>query len=338
MLGRIRKLALLLGIVGGCASPSVPEANTSTLTGEAAELSDRPEIGILAFDIDGDGRREGNCTATLITPTTLISAAHCLTYERYGFIDRETEALVLARDVVVHPDYDPARPWEYDLGVVVLEAPIDAPPMVLLPEAPAVDEPVTLVGAGETQFDERDNGVLRIGSNEVETVQELFFVTRGGAAPESNGCRGDSGGPVFVTRTRGDALAGVMSYVPGLGGAGSCGDAMRTTRLDLYLDWIRDNADGDVVTLDELPPPEADAGFDAGASDVDAGLAADDGGSTTERDAGAMANFDASPMDDAAMTAPIMDEGCAAGGRPRALLWSLALALVSTRRRRPRDL
>ncbi|MEO1174798.1 MAG: trypsin-like serine protease, partial [Myxococcota bacterium] len=122
----MRWLVPLLLTTTACGEAVLPDL---TVAGEARErLTDgtehtgNPEVNRVFFVLDPDLMSEGACTATLVGPSTVLTAAHCLVYT-----DTEYQAgrvVYPTAEVIVHPDYRGSRPWEYDIGLVVLDAQI----------------------------------------------------------------------------------------------------------------------------------------------------------------------------------------------------------------------
>ncbi|MEO1482729.1 MAG: trypsin-like serine protease [Myxococcota bacterium] len=252
----MRWLVPLLLTTTACGEAVLPDL---TVAGEARErLTDgtehtgNPEVNRVFFVLDPDLMSEGACTATLVGPSTVLTAAHCLVYT-----DTEYQAgrvVYPTAEVIVHPDYRGSRPWEYDIGLVVLDAQIDdVEPALLFPDPVELGEPLTLIGFGRTAADATDSsGIKRIAQNAVDDIEPLYFVSEDTGDGEGNGCSGDSGGPTYVEREQGAAIAGLMSFVPNLGSAG-CGPSMRSTPISLFLDWIQEQAP-EVRILDLIPP------------------------------------------------------------------------------------
>lgn len=156
-----RKIALLVAatvtLAVGVASPA------TAITGGDADGAGHPNVALILFYDEADGQRY-RCTATLISPTVLITAAHCtdgvagstlVTFDSViaeqppsgfpvaadptvGYTPEELAAAgYLSGTPIAHPDYsdftDLAN-WN-DVGVVVLDEPVTGiQPATLAPE------------------------------------------------------------------------------------------------------------------------------------------------------------------------------------------------------------
>jgi len=125
----------------------------------AEALAADPSPGIVGSDdrvITSDARftavgrlnlsGKGFCTATLIAPQVVMTAAHCTFYRRTGKPippDRihfgagwwKGKPLVhrLAKHVRRHPGYDASKPMAADIALIVLESPIEHPRIKPIP-------------------------------------------------------------------------------------------------------------------------------------------------------------------------------------------------------------
>jgi hypothetical protein len=148
MMLRIRTLLAALAVV--VMTGAVSAGPAAAITGGEPDGNDHPNVGLILF-YDSTGRYR--CTATLISPTVLLTAAHCTdgvvgsvlvdfdsvitetgpnpyapaANPAAGYTDAEIAAMgALSGTAYTHPDYsdftDTAN-WN-DVGVVVLDAPV----------------------------------------------------------------------------------------------------------------------------------------------------------------------------------------------------------------------
>ncbi len=170
-----------------------------------------PLVGMMAAD--NGGSYSAFCTATPVTPTVIITAAHCLdaiydygsTPIAFGMISPDGTGSYKAVDKStrrVHPqwNYDYYN-YVHDVALIKLSDPIDADMFPLLRRSSVgsgdIGTTLTVVGYGMTNPSGGGTGVKRsIFMNIVETHGQYFVLH---TSPYRNGiCYGDSGGPSFV--------------------------------------------------------------------------------------------------------------------------------------------
>jgi len=245
--GRFGLLCVLLAAVAHGGEPQIPLPGTPGIFG-GAPTAGFPEVGAV-----GVRRQDGQlavCSGTLVAPTVVLTAAHCLRDARAAGVvffptgDFETRLEMRVRNVAVHPAYG-GRPFA-DLGLLFLSSPAGA----ILPAALADRRPGRsrgdIVGFG-------DNGagvslVKQVGAVRLDrrcprrAIPQVRFRRgelkgslcwrpgRGG----SDICSGDSGGPLYV----GGRLAGVHSGGLSRTPDGCPGVLAWSTDVTRFRDWI----------------------------------------------------------------------------------------------------
>lgn len=229
----------LAGLIVAEASPAGaaernPIARASIVGGQPADPARWP------FAVALIGRRT-LCSASVIAPTKVLTAAHCVAEpeprsviaSRPMLRNGSVGELIPIAGVSVYPDYPTDR--THDLAVVTLASPTSAPP---IPLATAAEDAAATVPhaavriAGFGQRNPFDGGRKRIGvlSAARETVRtacprlyrrsfsiQTMICALGKPFPRlvlsRSACFGDSGGPMVADTPLGPRLVGVASFV-----------------------------------------------------------------------------------------------------------------------------
>lgn len=243
-------MAMAATMVAGCATETEEEEvseSKSEIIGGSIDYG-HPAVGMLQFAVDGnDG---ASCTATLVGPKLLLTAAHCvvgangekLSNYRISFATRPKDGpFYKGTATIAHPGYDPKVFGTNDVAVVVLET---APPIKPMPVQKTalgnvVGKALTHVGTGTTQ----SAGVnYKFGAGDAKKKVTLLVneqageTLRTGETWRSGGiCNGDSGGPAIMPINGVETVVGVHSYVDD---ASFCLNHGFSARTDLNMEFL----------------------------------------------------------------------------------------------------
>jgi secreted trypsin-like serine protease len=251
----LASMALALLLAGGMAQAII---NGEPDTGPNAH----PYVGALV-SVPPSGQFKGQrvpvCSGTLLSARVFLTAGHCTdalikeelpTYVSFDPTYKEGASKLISATPHTHP--------QYDVGVVVLEEPVRMAAYGALPaKAGLVDtlkegQHLTVVGYGENGFDigsepplqpqpvllaDRSRATVRLLHTKDPDVGDQYVKTTGiGIIGGGEGaCRGDSGGPLFVSDQQ------TIVAVTSRGIAPLCRGPTYYQRMDLpgVLHWVR---------------------------------------------------------------------------------------------------
>ena len=233
--------------------PALMAAPAGAIVGGTDQVSESLTAP-LAFVEISEPRGVGACTGTLISPTVVMTAAHCV-YEtnahgnllgiagptafrvRVGSRDVSNPSLGAGANVVaVLPQ--PFYRWDgehhfHDLALLALDRSLSQHPAMLAEQRPGAGKPLLIAGYGRSSTSGGGGSPhLRIAQidaadpNSCHLVSETFnpaWLFCGSAAPTNAGvpggtaCFGDSGGPAFASENNAGnvVVEGVISYGAG---------------------------------------------------------------------------------------------------------------------------
>lgn len=163
----------------------------------------------------------GVCAAALISPTYVVTAAHCTSrYKRVlvGHTLRSEANAVAVADAIRHPRYD-QETHAFDIGLIRLAEPVDIEPLPLASRGEYyllvdVDAQATILGWGRRPDTSSESDKLVAAEVQMRDlqIQGPFLLFQDQAGP----CGGDSGGPMVVEGLdRIPVLVGIASQTDG---------------------------------------------------------------------------------------------------------------------------
>lgn len=195
-------------------------ANAQAITFGQADGNKHPQVGALV-DHDSRGTAYAFCTGTMISPTVMLTAAHCdpgvpmvkVTFESQV----QGAAVMYTGRYIPHANYRQSQNDPHDIAVVVFDQPIPGVVPAKLPTAGLfdtlkdngmlADTHYTAVGYGgqERTFDEKGKPYIAYEDRREWAVsafgamnQSWLRLSQNSALGNSGTCFGDSGGPNFI--------------------------------------------------------------------------------------------------------------------------------------------
>jgi secreted trypsin-like serine protease len=208
--------------------------------------------GIVALFAQVPGQQQGAlCTAEVISPTVLLTAAHCTDEAEVG--QGAVWRAYLGNDLTQqkdHPElwvdvkevhHDSAFSTTnlqggHDIGVAILAQPLpdSIKPLPFNRKALATADSgkaVRIVGYGLSDgFQQTGAGIKRTANTTIGQVSDTLIQVGDGT---HNICNGDSGGPALLNVDGTETIVGVTSF-----GFIFCLGSGNDTRVDLYTDFI----------------------------------------------------------------------------------------------------
>jgi secreted trypsin-like serine protease len=238
-------ITLLLGCTAEPAEADGPVSASGSSIINGVETTDYPAIVALV------GRKPGEekvalCTATVVAPTVLLTAAHCVapSVVGEGLVFKAALGHALTSAATAGPIVDVASVhWHpgfnagaitsgNDIAVAILAQPLEVTPYKInRAPLPALSS-ARLVGYGANNGQQQTGaGIKRTAEVPVTSVNAKFVVT--GTFYGTTMCQGDSGGPVLGKINGEDTVIGVNSY-----GFIQCLGSGNSTRVDSYLTFL----------------------------------------------------------------------------------------------------
>jgi len=242
--------------------------DTRIVGGDDAKLGQYPwQAGVWYTKKSGEQTVKPFCGATLITPTVVLTAAHCFPdntdptqhYIKLGDLtvgkkDRGEKSMAIKR-IIKHPMYD-EETYMHDIAIVVLKKKTKFTKNLkpaCIPERNVLPSSCYISGWGATAEEGATAKVLQhvsvptVANSQCNSVyktkidQDGEIITRnmrcaGYEEGKKDACQGDSGGPLSCKRGKKWTLSGVVSWGQGCARARSYGVY---TNVHNYVFWIR---------------------------------------------------------------------------------------------------
>jgi V8-like Glu-specific endopeptidase len=224
----------------------VPEETTSEIVGGTEDDGDPAVVALYGRE---PGAESGFlCSSTVIAPTVLLTAAHCVdprvtqsdNIEYVAiFHPKLAESTEADRIKVVSTHFDPAFDPQaltsgHDVAVAILERPVTVTPIPYnrTPiEASHDGQPVRIVGYGVDNGANQSGAGIKREATTVLTDHDDLLLHIGDTFTTT--CQGDSGGPAFMNIGGQNQVVGVTSF-----GFIYCLFGGYSTRVDRYTDFI----------------------------------------------------------------------------------------------------
>lgn len=195
-------------------------ANAHAITNGTFDGNKHPAVGALV-DYDSRGTAYAYCTGTLISPTVMLTAAHCdpgvervtVTFEAVV----QNAAVIHAGRYIPHANYRAAQNDPHDIAVIVFDRPVSGITPARLPTAGLFDTlkangllngtRYTAAGYGgqERTFDGKGKPVINYEDRREYAVSAFgalnpawLRLSQNQATGNAGTCFGDSGGPNFI--------------------------------------------------------------------------------------------------------------------------------------------
>jgi secreted trypsin-like serine protease len=226
----------LIGFI--CLTASSARALGGDAASEAGRLENRVVMVL--------GNRGSVCTGTVVAPTIILTAAHCVSGSgQYAIAYKEiggSPTLQEVRQIVRHPEFRAGSRVSIDIALVRLKMALPgrfAPvPLDNDPADDGVGSRQTIAGFGlAREGDDSSAGTLRSATVTVLPRNYPRFLRLGLAGGGVAICKGDSGGPVFSDGLFGLTLTGVIYGKEG-GDGRQCGATAQAVRIAPQRNWI----------------------------------------------------------------------------------------------------
>ena len=240
-----------VGTILACLSGMALTAPVFALVGPAREAPEFAPYVVTVLDKSGGGSGGGAsfCTASVIAPDVVLTAAHCvsnLSNTRVFFRGGHSQLVLFdVASIAVHPEFRPKIGRKHlisiDLALLRLAEPLPPTfkPVELTDAGPvATGQPFRMAGFGRADESvSGTSGVLRAGilvTSRPKSPVLVWLTDPDGTG--LGGCTGDSGAPVLAIGQ--PALVAVAIRARGDNG-NSCGASTEAVLIGPQMPWVR---------------------------------------------------------------------------------------------------
>nr|CAH7762324.1 unnamed protein product [Callosobruchus chinensis] len=234
-----KALALCLLALGNLDASVLLKVGPRIIGGHDTRIEDHPyQVGLIVDD-------EFSCGASIISPTWLLTAAHCLYRAQNGSIKvfanstHVNSGIFISVNETIYHEKFLYGIEDYDIGLIQVSEPIECvncKSIDLDTTGPKLNDSATITGWGKKATVRVLNQTL---CEEWYRVKQKYVTERmfcaGYAMGGIDACEGDSGGPIVID----GKLAGVTSW--GIGCAQPKFPGVYT-KVTAYLDWIKEHS------------------------------------------------------------------------------------------------
>ncbi len=258
----ITRIASLLFLVGesACIQSAPAAEETQAIVGGTLTTGD-PGVVMLVASTNGG---EAWCTAEIVSPHVVMTAAHCVSPAEVGQVNRfdvfigsdindnqqagDQSLWLTVSETHYNPAFDSLKlDSGQDVAVVILTDATPIKPLALNRTAltqPMMGQMVRIVGYGVTDGSQQQgSGTKRQAQTPLSDFDTNFIIF--GTAQKGT-CQGDSGGPAFMTINGAEVIAGITSF-----GDQGCTSGGYDTRVDTVAAAF---VDPFIAQLDPPPP------------------------------------------------------------------------------------
>jgi V8-like Glu-specific endopeptidase len=231
----------------GCAGTVEPEPvaeDARPIIGGETDSGDPSVVAVYAQQL---GATSGFlCTGSVIAPTVVLTAAHCVSPSETGVdarfvvltnanINKRGGQQLAVREVHANPRWNPDQLENgHDEGIVILQEPTSLAPLPFNRRplaASAQGAALRIVGYGlDDGVDQTGAGVKRQALTKLRSIGSALIEV---GDRRKGTCNGDSGGPAFMKLGGVETIVGTTSY-----GNATCTDGGFDARVDVDLDFI----------------------------------------------------------------------------------------------------